>query len=152
MPFSPGWTATCVEAIWQGLKVFERADVDVELFRNDTMKHIKTHRAAIREALGGTAGRERHGTAGLHRARKEIYVPTYRWMLEHKVPDIIERLRTASRTRTIVLLDYDTNSCLDDGSKPLSHAYLVKAYVEGLYPYGSGDSGKGKDGQLTLFD
>ena len=31
----------CVEAIWQGLKVFESADVDVDMFANDTMKNIK---------------------------------------------------------------------------------------------------------------
>ena len=30
----------CVEAIWQGLKVFETADVDVNMFANDTMKNI----------------------------------------------------------------------------------------------------------------
>ena len=29
IPFTKGMTATCVEAIWQGLKVFETADVDV---------------------------------------------------------------------------------------------------------------------------
>ena len=41
VPFSDGMTATCVEAVWQGLKVFEGADVDVEMFKNDTMKNIK---------------------------------------------------------------------------------------------------------------
>ena len=41
VPFSEGYTAMCVEAIWQGLKVFESADVDVEMFRNGTMKNIK---------------------------------------------------------------------------------------------------------------
>ena len=28
VPFSQGYTATCVEAVWQGLKVFEDEDVD----------------------------------------------------------------------------------------------------------------------------
>ena len=41
VPFSEGYTAMCVEAIWQGLKVFESADVDVNMFGNDTMKNIK---------------------------------------------------------------------------------------------------------------
>ena len=40
IPFSDGMTATCVEAIWQGLKVFEAADVDIDIFQNDTMKNI----------------------------------------------------------------------------------------------------------------
>ena len=33
VPFSQGYTATCVEAVWQGLKVFEDEDVDVKLFQ-----------------------------------------------------------------------------------------------------------------------
>ena len=41
VPFSQGYTATCVEAVWQGLKVFEDEDVDVKMFLNDTMKDIK---------------------------------------------------------------------------------------------------------------
>ena len=57
-------------------------------------------------------------------------------VLENKVPTIIERLKEASKTKTIILLDYDTNSDVDDPSKPLSHAFLIKAYVDGIYPYG----------------
>lgn len=34
VPFSEGYTAACVEAIWQGLKVFEGCDVDTSLFLN----------------------------------------------------------------------------------------------------------------------
>lgn len=30
VPFSEGYTAMCVEGIWQGLKVFESADGDVK--------------------------------------------------------------------------------------------------------------------------
>lgn len=39
VPFSEGVTATCVEAVWQGLKVFESADVDLKMFKNDSMKN-----------------------------------------------------------------------------------------------------------------
>ena len=49
---------------------------------------------------------------------------------------IIERLRAASNEgKTIVLLDYDTNADVEDPKKPLSHASLIKAYAEGIYPY-----------------
>ena len=41
IPFSECYTAMCVEAIWQDLKVFELVDVDVNMFGNDTMKNIK---------------------------------------------------------------------------------------------------------------
>lgn len=79
-----------------------------------------------------------HGTEllGYIEARKLIYIPTYKWVLENKVAHIIERLRNASNSgKTIVLLDYDTNADVENGKKPLSHASLIKAYVEGIYPY-----------------
>ena len=120
VPFSPGWTATCVEAIWQGLKVFEQADVDTEMFKNDTMKGLKRTVRRFGKPLGHRRGVNGTKLLGYIEARKEIYVPAYRWVLEHKVQSIIERLREASRTKTIVLLDYATNCDIDDGRKPLS--------------------------------
>ena len=38
---SRNMTATCVEAIWQGLKVFEGEGIDMSMFLNDTMHNIK---------------------------------------------------------------------------------------------------------------
>ena len=136
VPFSDGYTATCVEAIWQGLKVFEGCGVDVEMFKNDTMKNIKRTVRRFGKPLGHRKGV--HGTEllGYIEARKLIYIPTYKWVLENKVANIIDRLREASKTKTIVLLDYDTNADVENAKKPLSHASLIKAYVEGIYPYG----------------
>ena len=136
VPFSDGYTATCVEAIWQGLKVFEGCGVDVEMFQNDTMKNIKRTVRRFGKPLGHRKGV--HGTEllGYIEARKLIYIPTYKWVLENKVAFIIDRLREASKTKTIVLLDYDTNADVENAKKPLSHASLIKAYVEGIYPYG----------------
>ena len=136
VPFSEGYTATCVEAIWQGLKVFESCDVDTSLFYNDTMKGLKRTIRKYGKPLGHRKGV--HGTEllGYIEARKQIYIPTYKWILENKVANIIERLKEASKTKTIVLLDYDTNADVENAKKPLSHASLIKAYVEGLCPYG----------------
>ena len=135
VPFSDGYTATCVEAIWQGLKVFEGSDVDVEMFKNNTMKNIKRTVRRFGKPLGHRRGV--HGTEllGYIEARKQIYIPAYKWVLENKVAWIIEKLREASKTKTIVLLDYDTNADIENAKKPLSHASLIKAYVEGTYPY-----------------
>ena len=133
VPFSEGYTATCVEAIWQGLKVFEGCDVDISLFSNDTMKGLKRTVRRFGKPLGHRKGV--HGTEllGYIEARKQIYIPTYRWVLENKVAYIIERLKTASDSgKTIVLLDYDTNSDIEDATKPLSHASLIKTYTEQL--------------------
>lgn len=135
VPFSEGYTAMCVEGIWQGLKVFEDEDIDISVFSNDTMKGIKRTVRKHGQVLGHRKGV--HGTEILEyvEAKHLIYIPTYRWMLEHKAMNIIERLRKASETKTIVLLDYNTSCNVDDETKPLSHAYLIKAYAEGLYPF-----------------
>ena len=136
VPFSEGYTATCVEAIWQGLKVFEGCDVDTSLFGNDTMKGLKRTVRKYGKPLGHRKGVNGTDLMGYIEARKQIYIPTYKWVLENKVPQIIERLREASKTKTIVLLDYDTNADVENAKKPLSHASLIKAYVDGIYPYG----------------
>ena len=136
VPFSEGYTAMCVEAIWQGLKVFESADVDVDMFANDTMKNIKRTVRRFGKPLGHRKGVNGTELLGYIEARKQIYLPAYKWVLENKVANIIERLREASKTKTIVLLDYTTNCDIDNPKKPLSHAFLIKAYVEGLYPFG----------------
>lgn len=153
VPFTEGMTASCVEAIWQGLKVFEHCDVDTSLFTNTTMRGLKRTVRRFGRPLGHRKGV--HGTEllGYIEARKLIYIPTYRWVLENKVQAIIERLREATETKTIILLDYDTNADVENASKPLSHASLIKAYVEGLYPYGdkvAQDLQKPKE--LNLFD
>ena len=135
VPFSEGYTATCVEAIWQGLKVFENCDVDVQLFQNDTMKNIKRTVRRFGKPLGHRKGVNGVELLGYIEARKQIYIPAYRWVLENKVAHIIERLKEASSIKTIVLLDYDTNADVENEKRPLSHASLIKAYVEGLYPY-----------------
>ena len=158
VPFSQGYTATCVEAVWQGLKVFEDEDVDVKMFLNDTMKDIKRTVRKHGRVLGHRKGV--HGTEilGYVEAKHQIYIPAYRWMLEHRAMYIIERLRKASETKTIVLLDYNTCCNVDDETKPLSHAYLVKAYAEGLYPFDDlklSKNTENKDNspkQLSLFD
>ena len=158
VPFSEGYTAACVEGVWQGLKVFEDEDIDISMFSNDTMKNIKRTVRKHGCVLGHRKGVYGTEILGYMEAKHQIYIPTYRWMLEHKAMDIIERLRKASETKTIVLLDYNTCCDVDDAAKPLSHAYLVKAYAEGLYPFDDLRLSNGIDNkedlptQLSLFD
>ena len=136
VPFSEGYTASCVEAIWQGLKVFEKCGIDVSLFSNDTMKGLKRTVRRFGRPLGHQKGVDGKELLGYIEARKMIYLPSYRWVLENKVVDIIERLKHESNYgRMIVLLDYDTNADVDNTQKPLSHASLIKAFIDGIYPY-----------------
>lgn len=158
VPFSEGYTATCVEGIWQGLKVFENEDIDISMFHNDTGKAIKRTVRKHGRVLGHRKGVQGAEILGYVEAKHQIYIPTYRWMLEYKAMDIIERLRKASETKTIVLLDYNTCCDVDNESKPISHAFLVKAYAEGLYPFDDLIIAKNIDNndtssrQLSLFD
>lgn len=158
VPFSEGYTAACVEGVWQGLKVFEDEDIDISMFSNDTMKNIKRTVRKHGRVLGHRKGVLGTEILGYMEAKHQIYIPTYRWMLEHKAMDIIERLRKTSETKTIVLLDYNTCCDVDDETKPLSHAYLVKAYAEGLYPFDDLRLSNGIDNKedlptlLSLFD
>ena len=135
VPYTPNMVATCVEAIWQGLKVFEKADVDINLFTNDTMHGLKRTTKKYGKILGHRRGVYGDVLFDYLEARKKIYIRSYRWMLEKKAYFIIKKLREVNKTATIVLLDYETNCDVDNLSKPLSHAFLVKAYVEGLPPF-----------------
>lgn len=135
VPFSPGITAECVEGIWQGLKVFENEGIDTAMFQINTMRNIKRTVRTHGRVLGHQKGVNDPEILGYVEAKHLIYIPTYKWVLENKVSNIIERLKIAARDKTIVLLDYNTCCDVDSPTKPLSHAYLIKAYVEGLYPY-----------------
>lgn len=151
VPFSEGYTASCVEAIWQGLKVFQENDIDISLFKNDTMRQIKRTVRKYGTPLGHRKGVNGTELLDYIEARKQIYIPTYKWVLENKCISIIERLREASLTKTIILLDYNTNSDISNKSAPLSHASLVKAYAEGNYPYNVKIE-QNNDLQLELFN
>ena len=136
VPFSPGMTATCVEAIWQGLKVFQTADVDVEMFKNDTMKGLKRTVRHFGPPLGHRKGVYGKELLNYFDARMQIYLPTYKWVLENvpAVHDIVSRIAERAKTNDIVFLDYNTNIEFRDITSPLSHAGLVKIYIEGEYP------------------
>ena len=136
IPFTKGLTATCVEAVWQGLKVFDGADVDFATFRNDTMRNLKRTVRKHGIPKGHRKGAYGKELLGYFEARMLIYLPTYKWVLDNvpEVHHIVERIKEQSKIQDIVLLDYNTNIDFRDTSKPLSHAGLVKLYIEGKYP------------------
>ena len=46
----------------------------------------------------------------------------------------LDKIRSTLETQDVVLLDYNLNPDNADKSKPLSHAELIKMYLEGRYP------------------
>jgi hypothetical protein len=123
-----------VEGIWQGLKVFEGEDIDRSKFEIKNMEGIKR---SVRK-FGNPKG-HRNGVNGKElldypTARKEIYLRVYAWMLDNKVNDIVLQLKDLAEKQDIILLDYNTNENIEDYSKPLSHAGLVKRYLIKKHP------------------
>lgn len=115
-----------VEGIWQGLKVFKGEGIDTACFTNKTMQDLKrtcrTHGVCLGHMYNGEL-------LSYIDARKKIYIPSYYYMLEHYCAKSIETIKKLSSERTVVLLDYDTNEDIEDESKPMSHAGLIKRYI-----------------------
>ncbi|MFA1541562.1 DUF6939 family protein [Actinomadura monticuli] len=127
VPGHPGRTSQSVEGVWQALKVFASEGEDFSKLEVTTMKGIKR---TVRR-LGPPLGHRFKGRLlGYEEARRSIYLPTYRWMLDHRAAALVAELRELSTKQTVVLLDYTVNGDVADLSKPLSHAALVARHVQ----------------------
>ena len=126
--------AVSVEGIWQGLKVFEDADVDTSFFSKRDMKNLKRTVRKYGPCLGHRKGVHGEELLGYLTARKLIYLPCYKWVLENKLQKLVTAIRVISKNKPVVLLDYNTNQDVWNPKSPLSHASLIKAYIEENYP------------------
>ncbi|MYW00075.1 hypothetical protein [Streptomyces sp. SID3343] len=131
VPDGDGRTGQSVEGIWQALKVFRDCDVDAAKLDITTMKGLKRTVRRHGPVQGHRVGLHGDGLLSYEAARRRIYLPAYRWVLEHRVADLVERLRAKE---DVVLLDYTTNGDVTDPTTPLSHAALVRLHVEGTWP------------------
>ncbi|GAA3949126.1 hypothetical protein GCM10023085_34530 [Actinomadura viridis] len=134
VPSTPGVTGQSVEGVWQALKVFESADVDAAKLGVRTMKGLKRTVRKHGPVRGHRDGLHGDRLLDYRTARRRIYLPTYRWALENRTRDLVERLRGLSGDGDVLLLDYTTNGDVDDLATPLSHAALIRLYVEGRWP------------------
>lgn len=125
---SKGMTSMRVEGVWQGLKVFENIDIDIHSFRNSTMKDLKRTIRTNGKCLGHRKGVKGELIEYIN-ARKLIYLPAYNWMLENKCKEQIGKLKKMSKVKTVILLDYNTNGNIEDPTKPLSHAALIRDFI-----------------------
>ena len=134
VPFSNGLVSASVEGLWQGLKVFESEGVDTSKFDNTTMKQLKRTVRKYGTCLGHQKGVDSEELLGYIEARKLLYLPSYKWVLDNKLQKEVLDLRALAEQEDIVLLDYETNGNVEDPAKPLSHAWLLKYYIEGIWP------------------
>ena len=133
VPFTPGVVSSSVEGIWQALKVFDEVDVDPTKLAVTGMVGLKRTTRRFGPVRGHRAGLQGQTLLDYGTARREIYLPSYGWVLEHRAPDLIDELRRLADGRGVVLLDYTTNGDVDDLSSPLSHAALIALYLTGSW-------------------
>lgn len=134
VPFSENIFAFTVEGIWQGLKVFEKADIDTSKFEVQNMKGIKRTVRKFGKPLGHRKGINGTELLDYLTARKLIYLPSYAWVLQNKSINEIDRLIQIALRQDLILLDYETNTDIDNTKKPLSHAALVKKFIDKKHP------------------
>lgn len=134
VPNSSGVTSQSVEGVWQALKVFESEGIDPTKLDVTNMKGIKRSVRTRGKVLGHQFGTDSSELLDYLTARKKIYLPTYRYILEHKLDSEIEELQSILKQQPVILLDYETNSSITDLRKPLSHASLVAAFLNDAWP------------------
>jgi hypothetical protein len=134
VPFSPSYISESVEGIWQGLKVFETSDVDPSKFLISNMKGIKRSTKRYGKILGHRNGINGNRLLPYVEARRAIYLPAYLWILSQHLQGLLIELKQMEQERSVIFLDYETNTNIENATRPLSHAGLVKAHLEGLWP------------------
>jgi hypothetical protein len=134
IPNTPAETAQSVEGLWQGLKVFEREDIDPRKWAITDMSGIKRGGQSRGSVRGHRFGVGSDTLLGYRDARYRVYLPAYRWVLEQRLTAEVEQLRRLAADKPLVLLDYETNADVDDVTRPLSHAALVMCHLQGKWP------------------
>lgn len=97
----------------------------------DLKRTVRTHG----KVLGHRAGVNGKTLLPYWEARFQIYLPAYRWILDHCLQTELAELRVMTEKSKVVLLDYKTNSDLTNVEKPLSHANLIVKYLQGNSPF-----------------
>ncbi|GAA2364229.1 DUF6939 family protein [Dactylosporangium salmoneum] len=136
VPLSPGATGSSVEAIWQALKVFDGADVDRALLSATRMTGLKRTVRRFGPVRGHRAGLDSPDLLDYETARRRIYLPAYRFVLDHHLADELAGLARLADAGPIALLDYTTNGDVTDLRTPLSHAALIRSHLLGEWPSG----------------
>jgi uncharacterized protein DUF6939 len=99
IPNTPSQTAQSVEGLWQGLKVFEREDIDPGKWAITDMSGIKRGGKSRGAVRGHRFGVGSDVLFGYREARFRIYLPTYRWVLQNRLAGQVEELRRVAANK-----------------------------------------------------
>lgn len=117
-----GCRAASVECLWQGTKVFREGGVPDEITLGGAWR-----RGKAKKPLGAWAGEGKPLITDPGEARRRIYVPAFRGLVEHWMrDDIVARWVEDARKwdGPVFLRDHDTGRGLDRQG-PMSHAWLL---------------------------
>ncbi len=123
--------AVSVECLWQGTKVFsEDGAPDPITLRGEW------RRGKARRPVGAWAGPGRPLIRTPGEARRKIYIPAFKRLVEHWLQDeeVAVWVRTARRHETVYLRDHDTGRGIDRNG-PMSHAFVLATWLNtGVWP------------------
>jgi hypothetical protein len=134
VPFSPGVYSQSVEGVWQGLKVFETSGIDMTCFQNRTMHGLKRSPRKFGSVLGHQRGVLSDELLDYVTARRLIYLPSYKFVLDGPASPVVADLERLGRDDLVILLDYTTNGTIEDTRTPLSHAALLIHFLSRSSP------------------
>ena len=121
-----GVEAVSVECLWQGTKVFkEGGRPDPETLAGDW------RRGKAKRPVGAWAGEGEPLITTPGEARRRIYVPAFRTLVEHWLQDRdVKRWIGAAREHEgpVYLRDHDTGRGLDRNG-PMSHAWVLAVWL-----------------------
>lgn len=89
------------------------------------MRSLKRTTRSYGEVQGHRAVVNGRALLGYREARYQIYLPAYRWVLDHCLQAELTQLQHLSQSQDVILLDCETNDDVDMLTKPLSHAALI---------------------------
>ena len=121
-----GITAVSVECLWQGAKVFEEGGrPDLETLRGDW------RRGKARRPVGAWAGEGEPLIRTPGEARRRIYIPAFRnlieyWLKDREVAHWVEQARR--HQGPVYLRDFDTGRGVDRNG-PMSHAWVLATWL-----------------------
>lgn len=126
VPGRDGTTAVTVEGIWQGLKTFkEGSGIDTSKFNSKTSGGVARSKRKYGEIAGFLVADALIDEAN---ARLNVFLPAYKWVLEHKLgvemQAILDQLRLG---KNILLIDHNVGEDINDVTKRFSHAAIIKS-------------------------
>lgn len=127
-----GCQAVSVECLWQGMKIFVKGGTPILNILEGNWRGGKG-----RKPIGAWAGEGRPLITNPGDARRKIYIPAYRALVEHwlaydAVWAMIEK--ASNHSADVYLRDFDTGRGLDRRG-PMSHAWVLAVFLNtGAFP------------------